>query len=340
MAGFDNEVLYAVGERLLPSSAQSISIMQQAPNTTNVSRINYVGNPNGAVSANPSSLCHDPVSGDIWRKTAGIGPFSWATIGTGVISVSGTPNRITSTGGLAPIIDIDATYVGQTSITTLGTVTTGVWNGTAVDSTHGGTNQTTYATGDILYASAANTLSKLAAGSNTQVLTLAAGVPTWAAPTAAGVTSVSGTTNRITSTGGATPVIDIDAAYVGQSSITTLGTIGTGVWNGTTIAVTSGGTGLSATTINQILYSSASNVIGGVTSVNRAVLTANSTGVPIWRAITDGQLIIGSSSSQPIAANITSSNSSITVTNGANSISLTVASVPLDYTEIFLLGGM
>lgn len=30
---------------------------------------------------------------------------------------------------------------------------------------------------------------------------------------AAGVTSVTGTTNRITSTGGATPVIDIDPAY-------------------------------------------------------------------------------------------------------------------------------
>lgn len=50
------------------------------------------------------------------------------------------------------------------------------------------------------------------------------------------VTSVSGTSNRISSTGGATPVIDIDAAYVGQSSITTLGTISTGVWNGTAIA--------------------------------------------------------------------------------------------------------
>jgi hypothetical protein len=49
------------------------------------------------------------------------------------------------------------------------------------------------------------------------------------------VTSVSGTTNRITSTGGTTPVIDISSSYVGQSSITTLGTIGTGVWNGTAI---------------------------------------------------------------------------------------------------------
>lgn len=43
-----------------------------------------------------------------------------------------------------------------------------------------------------------------------------------------GVTSVTGTTNRITSTGGATPQIDISAAYVGQSSITTVGTLGAG----------------------------------------------------------------------------------------------------------------
>lgn len=52
---------------------------------------------------------------------------------------------------------------------------------------------------------------------------------------AAGVTSVSGTTNRITSTGGTTPVIDISSSYVGQSSITTLGTVATGTWNATTI---------------------------------------------------------------------------------------------------------
>lgn len=58
------------------------------------------------------------------------------------------------------------------------------------------------------------------------------------------VTSVSGTTNRITSTGGATPVIDISASYAGQASITTLGTIGTGTWQGTTISPTYGGTGI------------------------------------------------------------------------------------------------
>lgn len=58
------------------------------------------------------------------------------------------------------------------------------------------------------------------------------------------VTSVSGTTNRITSTGGTTPVIDIAATYIGQSSITTLGTIGTGAWQGSIINSTYGGTGV------------------------------------------------------------------------------------------------
>ena len=45
----------------------------------------------------------------------------------------------------------------------------------------GGTAQSSYATGDILYASAANTLSKLSVGSTGQVLTVAAGKPSWAA---------------------------------------------------------------------------------------------------------------------------------------------------------------
>lgn len=50
-----------------------------------------------------------------------------------------------------------------------------------VDETMGGTGQTTYSTGDILYSSAPNTLSKLAVGSDGSVLTLAAGIPSWAA---------------------------------------------------------------------------------------------------------------------------------------------------------------
>jgi hypothetical protein len=46
---------------------------------------------------------------------------------------------------------------------------------------NGGTGLSSVATGDLLYASATNTWSKLAAGTNGYVLTLTGGVPTWAA---------------------------------------------------------------------------------------------------------------------------------------------------------------
>lgn len=79
-----------------------------------------------------------------------------------------------------------------TGITKLGTINTGVWNGSSISTTY----------------------------------------------TDAKVVTVTGTTNRITSSGGGSPAIDISSSYVGQSSITTLGTITTGVWTGTAIGDT------------------------------------------------------------------------------------------------------
>lgn len=104
-----------------------------------------------------------------WR-----GDKSWQTLDKSAVGLGNVENTALST------------WAGSTNLTTLGTVATGTWSATAIGATKGGTGQTTYATGDILYASAANTLSKLAAGTNGHVLTLAAGVPTWAAASSSG----------------------------------------------------------------------------------------------------------------------------------------------------------
>ena len=56
------------------------------------------------------------------------------------IDAVGTSDRITVN---ADSIDIASTYVGQTSITTLGTITTGTWNGTTIAVANGGTGATT-----------------------------------------------------------------------------------------------------------------------------------------------------------------------------------------------------
>ena len=71
---------------------------------------------------------------------------------------------------------------------------------TSLGETKGGTNQTTFTTGDLLYASGSNTLGKLGIGSNTQILTLAGGVPTWAAPAGGGATAVHAFSNTTTTT--------------------------------------------------------------------------------------------------------------------------------------------
>jgi hypothetical protein len=187
--------------------------------------------------------------------SAGAGSLpTWQTptVGT-VTSVSGTLNRITSTGGATPVIDIAATYVGQNSITTLGTITTGVWDGTPVTIPYGGTGNTTFTAYSLICAGTTSTgtfQNVVGLGASGQVLTSAGAgaLPSWQTPTTGTVTSVSGTANRITSTGGATPVIDIAATYVGQTSLTTLGTVTTGTWNGTVLSPTYGGTGVNNST--------------------------------------------------------------------------------------------
>ena len=67
-------------------------------------------------------------------------------------------------------LQIKSTYAGQTSITTLGTISQGTWNGDVIGEVYGGTGQSTYTTGDILYASGSNTLDKLTLGASGKIL--------------------------------------------------------------------------------------------------------------------------------------------------------------------------
>lgn len=63
-------------------------------------------------------------------------------------NVVGTADRITAN---ADSIDIAATYVGQTSLTTLGTISTGTWQGSTVAIAYGGTGATSFTTDQLVY---------------------------------------------------------------------------------------------------------------------------------------------------------------------------------------------
>lgn len=78
-----------------------------------------------------------------WVQFSGAGQLD---AGTGLtksgnqINANGTPNRIAVS---ADAIDIATTYVGQTSITTVGDITSGTWDGTTIAVARGGTGGTT-----------------------------------------------------------------------------------------------------------------------------------------------------------------------------------------------------
>lgn len=88
------------------------------------------------------------------------------------------------------------------------------------------------------------------------------------------------------------------------------------------------------TTANQLLYSSATNVIGGVIGANSASLVTSLTGVPTWLGpLTSGQLIIGSTGAIPVAASLTAG-TGVIITPGAGSITITSTGGGLTWSEV------
>ena len=91
----------------------------------------YVISTEGAITIGSSSIMFSQFSG-AGQITAGDG----LTKTGNTINAVGTNNRIDVA---ADAIDISINYVGQSSITTLGTIATGTWQGTAVAGAYGGT---------------------------------------------------------------------------------------------------------------------------------------------------------------------------------------------------------
>jgi hypothetical protein len=104
-----------------------------------------------------------------------------ATKGAGTIGGSNTQIQYNNAGALAG--NAAMTFNSATSTTTLTTLN--LTN--ALGAIYGGTAQSTYAQGDVLYASASNTLAKLGIGAVNYILTSTGSVPQWSAPSSISV---------------------------------------------------------------------------------------------------------------------------------------------------------
>jgi hypothetical protein len=103
-------------------------------------------------------------------------------VGTWALVIAGAPTDATyitqtANGTLSNEQSLSGLLSGYMKVTTVTGVVTSI---ATIPATEGGTAQTTYTAGDILYASAANTLAKRAIGSAGQVLTVSGGLPVWA----------------------------------------------------------------------------------------------------------------------------------------------------------------
>jgi hypothetical protein len=171
-------------------------------------------------------------------------------------------NAVVAPAGTLSGTTLNSTVVSS-SLTSVGTISSGTWQGTAVGAIYGGTGQTAYTTGDTLYASATNTLSRLGIGSSGQVLTVSSGIPSWQTPSSGTVTSVS-----VVSTNGF-------AGTVANASSTPAITIETTInspvlaGNGTAISAAST-TGTGSTVVL-----SASPTLTGTVSAANATLSGN-----------------------------------------------------------------
>jgi hypothetical protein len=207
MAGIDNDVNFGQGYRLEDTPSSKYPLMQQ--DATDVGQYNNAGSPEGVVSANPGSLCHDRTNGVIYYKNTGTGNTGW------VLIPSGGAVGLTITGNFGGPL----------------TPTAGNWN--------------ILGSGSLDLTGSGSTLTASLTGLTNHAVLVGAGTAT------------------ITKVG---PVASTGSVLMSNGLSSDPG------FSTATYPLT--------TTINQLLYSSAANVVSGLATANNGILVTSNTGVP------------------------------------------------------------
>lgn len=174
--------------------------------------------------------------------------------GDGLVQIGTAFNVVGATSRIdvfANNIDISTSYVGQTSITTLGTITTGIWGSSATNIAvaSGGTGTSSQVNYGIAYYDSTK-ITTLNPGSSGTILQSSgtSSAPQWSTATYPGT---AGTTQTLL------------------------------VSNGTNF-INSNYTLATTFAVNTLLYASSADSINGLATSSTSVLVSNSTGVPSW----------------------------------------------------------
>jgi hypothetical protein len=193
--------------------------------------------------------------------------------------------------------NVDGTVIttgNLTSITTVGTITAGTWNGSAIAANYGGTGQTSYTVGDIIYASGSTALSKLAGVATGNAL-ISGGVgtaPLWGKIGLS--THISGTLPVANGGTGLTSVTTGDILYASASNtLAALTGVATGnvlISGGVSTAPSWGKVGLTTHISGTLAVANGGTGVTTSTGTGSVVLSASPTltGTPIAPTATDG----------------------------------------------------
>jgi hypothetical protein len=281
-ASVGTETAYARGDHVHPTDTS-----RQAASAilTSVAAVSSSGTGllklTAGVATLDSSAYLTSVTGDTTSRTAN-------TVYAAPNGSAGTATFRTLVAADLPTVGTAGTY-GQVATDAYGRVSSGT---TVCAVAYGGTGRSSWTAYALAYASASTTLASLGMGTSGQLLVSAgsSAAPAW-------------------------------TTWTGSTSITTVGTISAGTWNGTAIGVAYGGTSLTSFTgAYYSLYSTSSTalaVLAPNTTTSIKAWTMTGTGsagaAPAWATV-----VTGVTATTPIVATTTSTTGAVVLTHASS----------------------
>lgn len=236
-------------------------------------------------------------------------------------SISGIPTlangTLVTSGVGAPSISQSLPITVQANIDTVGTVVSGLWQSTAVAVPYGGTGNTTFTSYSLICAGTTSTgafQNVVGTGTAGDLLVSngAGSLPSWQSGVASGfintgnlndlpyysnspsgrtLSAIAGANSSVLITSGlGVPSLSQTLPSAVQANITSVGTIGSGTWNGSAVTVPYGGTGNTTFTAYSVLCAGTTATgsfqnVSGVGASGQALVSNGAGLLPSWQTV-------------------------------------------------------